>query len=181
MARPKKYTQLSLEKADRAYFDSISRDVIAQERVDTGKRDPDGHKIYELKPILDRRGKQIVLLEYVVPPTVGGLCNFLGIDRSTWANYADIEQHPEHEGTVSYARSKMRAWLEEQLLTRKDVRGVIFDLQNNYGYTERRELELGARAERVAREMVPLSERENLLREIAREFGGDADGGAGGS
>ena len=64
--RPKKYTKKGLEKAVEGYFASISRDE-----------------------------REAWEAEYKRPPTVSGLCLYLGIDRSTWRNYADPRLHPE--------------------------------------------------------------------------------------
>lgn len=85
MSRPRKYTPNTLKKAVNGYFDSISRLVPLTEKRDTGRKDRDGHVIYEEVPVLNRLGVQATVLEYLVPPTVGGLCEHLGIHRSTWA------------------------------------------------------------------------------------------------
>lgn len=178
MARPKKYTAKTLREAVDAYFDSISRTVTATEQVATGQRDAKGHMIYEPRPITNKLGKEMTYDEYILPPTVGGLCQHLGIHRSTWAEYCDPEQHPEFSDTTTRARGRMRGYLEQQLLTRKDVKGIIFDLQNNYGYAEKRQVELGERATKaVSAASMSMGEKMAMLEEIAREFGGDAGGG----
>lgn len=87
MSRPRKYTPNTLKKAVNGYFDSISRLVPLTEKRNTGRKDSDGHVIYEEVPVLNRLGVQATVLEYLVPPTVGGLCEHLGIHRSTWADY----------------------------------------------------------------------------------------------
>ena len=136
VGRPKKYTKKGLEKAVEGYFASISRTVDA--------RDEDG------EPMLNDAGEAIRVTQYVRPPSVGGLCLYLGIDRSTWQNYADRELHPEFQEITAYARMCMEAYLEEQLLTReKNVQGLIFNLQNNYGWREKREVELGGETRRT--------------------------------
>ena len=59
------------------------------------------------------------------------------------------------------------------------MKGIIFDLQNNHGYSEKRQVELGERASKaVSANAMSMSEKKELLEEIAREFGGggDADG-----
>lgn len=171
MGRPRKYTPRTLEKAVEAYFDGITREVGLTEKEDTGKKDADGHKIFENKPVINKRGEQVMVTEYLVPPTVGGLCERLGIHRSTWAEYCDEQLHPEFYDTTTRARGRMREYLEQQLLTRKDVKGIIFSLQNNYGYTERREVEFGPQASRsMAAASVPMSERRAVLKELAAEF-----------
>lgn len=171
MSRPRKYTPNTLKKAVNGYFDSISRLVPLTEKKSTGRKDSDGHVIYEEVPVLNRLGVQAMVLEYLVPPTVGGLCEHLGIHRSTWADYCDAELHPEFSDTTTHARGRMRAWLEEQLLTRKDVKGIVFDLQNNYGYHDKKEIELGGRAAKaVTAACMPLEERQSVLEELMREF-----------
>ena len=68
--RPKKYTRKKLREETERYFRSISRTIPA--RDDTGSI------------IRNDDGNEIQLLQYVVPPSIAGLCLQLGIDRSTW-------------------------------------------------------------------------------------------------
>ena len=136
MARPKKYTERTLHKAVDHYFGSITRIVKATELVETGRRDDKGHMIFERLPIKNSLGEEAKVEEYIVPPTVGALCRHLGIHRSTWAEYCDPKEHPEFSDTTTYARGRIRAYLEQQLLQRKDVKGIIFDLKNNHGYSD---------------------------------------------
>lgn len=176
MGRPKKYTRKTLEEAVDRYFASITRIVTATELIETGGRDDKGHKIFERHPIINSLGEEAEIEEYIVPPTVGGLCRFLEIHRSTWAEYCDPEMHPEFSDTTTRARGRLRAYLEQQLLTRKDVKGVIFDLQNNHGYSEKRQVELGERAGKaISAAAMSMDEKKNVLEQIAREFGGGGD------
>lgn len=149
MGAPRKYTKKKLSEAVQKYFDSISREKTVTEKVPTKEKDSEGHTIYEDIPVYSKLGEKIVVTEYVVPPTVGGLCQFLGITRETWSKYCDKEEHPEFSDTTTRARGRMRAWNEEQLLVRagKDIKGIIFNLENNYGYGEKSEVVLGGRIE----------------------------------
>lgn len=179
MARPKKYTKKTLAEAVERYFASITRIVPVTEMVDTGMRDDKGHKVYERVAVKNSLGEEAKVEEYIVPPTVGALCEYLQIHRSTWADYCDHNLHPEFSDTTTRARGRLRTYLEQQLLVRKDVKGIIFDLQNNHGYSEKCQVELGERASKaVSVGSMPMSEKKFLLEEIAREFGGggDADG-----
>lgn len=139
MARPKKYTERTLSKAVERYFDSITREITVTEKQETDQRDDKGHVIYKTVPVENKLGEPVKVTEYIVPPTVGGLCAFLGIHRSTWAEWCDKTKHPEFSDTTTRAVGRMRAWNEQELLTRsgKDIKGVIFNLENNYGYRER--------------------------------------------
>lgn len=176
MARPKKYSQKALREAVGRYFDSISRIVPVTERIDSGRKDDKGHVIWDTVTVLNSLGEEAKRTEFLIPPSVGGLCAYLGIHRSTWAQWCDQK---EYSAITTEASEKMQLWLEEQLLTRsgKDVRGIVFNLQNNYGYSEKKHLELGERAGRAvaAAAVMPMEEREKLLAEIAREFGGGGE------
>ena len=139
MGAPKKYTPEKLEKAVKRYFRSISREVEVTEKKATGERDKMGHMIYEDVVVLNALGKPVKVTEYLVPPTVGGLSEFLGIHRDTWNDYCDHEKNPEFSDTTTYAQGRMHAYLERECLTRsgKDLKGVLFNLENNFGYKER--------------------------------------------
>lgn len=172
MGRPRKYTPKRLRDAVDAYFCRYTRTVTVREQVNTGLKDGWGHWIYELKDVCNDAGEAVTVREFVVPPTVGGLCRHLGIHRSTWAAWCDKEEYPEFAEVVEYAKEVMQGYLEAELLTRngKELKGVIFSLQNNYGYAEHKEVELGPKARRTVAASVPLAEREALLKELAEEF-----------
>ena len=140
MGAPRKYEDpKKLEKAIDKYFKSITREKVLTEAVATNKKDKDGHVIYEQRVIVNGLGKEMTVTEYIIPPSSYELCLFLGISESTWNNYCDAQKHPEFLGPTTRARGRMRAWNERELLTRsgKDLKGIIFNLENNYGYKER--------------------------------------------
>ena len=143
MGAPKKYDDpRKLERAVEKYFKSITREVRVTEPKPTGKKDKDGHMIFEQVDVINALGNPVTVTEYIVPPSVFDLCEFLKISESTWNNYCDANKHPEFLGTTTRTRGRMRAWNELQLKTRpgKDLKGIIFNLENNYGYKERVEL-----------------------------------------
>ena len=133
MAKEKKYNAKQLEKAVIAYFASISRHVTIREKYETGDKDEYGHAILAERDVLNDAGEAIRKLEYLVPPTVGGLCDYLGLHRSTWSEYA---KRDETKAVCQMAKDKMLRWNEEQLLLRsgKDVKGIQFNLEANYDY-----------------------------------------------
>lgn len=70
-------------------------------------------------------------------------------------------------------RERMKAWNEHEMLTRpgKDLKGILFNLTNNYGYSEKKEVELGERATKtVTAASIPLEDRQEMLRELMQEF-----------
>ncbi len=139
MGAPKKYTPEKLAGAVKRYFKSISREVTVKEQVPTGEKDKMGHMIYETREVLNCLGKPVKVTEYLIPPTVGDLSAFLGIHRDTWNDYCNHEKHPEFSDTTTYAQGRIHAYLERELLTRsgKDIKGIQFNLENNFGYKEK--------------------------------------------
>lgn len=149
MGRPKgtkKYTKKALERAVQEYFDSISREIELTEKVDTGQKDKAGHVIYENRTILNKLGQPMKVTEFLVPPNVQDLCDYLVIHRSTWWEYSDPEKNPELAPICARVKDVFLGYREKQLLTRpgKDIKGIVFDLENNYGYAEKRSVDLNA-------------------------------------
>ena len=177
MARPRTYTAAKLRKAVNEYFDSITRERAATELVDSGERDDKGHVIYEPAAILNKRGEKVMLEEYIVPPSVADLCAFLKIHRATWANYNNHELYPDLEEITSEVYERMKAWNERELLTRpgKDIKGIVFNLQANYGYGgEKAEIELGEGARKIMAG-ASMAERKALLDELMEKFRAERD------
>lgn len=139
MGAPRKYTPEELDRAVKQYFKSITRKVKLTEQRPTGKKDKMGHEVYVTVPVTNLLGKEVFVTEYLVPPTVGDLSAALGIHRSTWSEYCGL---PEFSDTTTYAQGCIHAYLERELLTRsgKDLKGVQFNLENNFGYKQRMEL-----------------------------------------
>ncbi len=138
--RPRTYKSAAkLDRAVENYFDSITYTEPVTKLVETGEKDKFGHDIFKAEPVINKLGQEITRTVYAVPPTVGGLCAYLGISEDTWERYAELE---EYCGTITRARGRMKLWNENELLTRdgRDVKGIIFNLENNYGYSEKQSL-----------------------------------------
>lgn len=147
MPREKKYSARSFEDALKRYFEGISRVRTVTEPVGTGRMDRYGHEIMAQRPVKNLRGETVTVTEFVEPPTVGGLCAALEISRATWMRY--------HEGptaaAAAWADDVLRTWNERELLTRegRNLQGVIFNLQNNYGYSSKIQAPDGADVPKV--------------------------------
>ena len=164
-----KYTPLSLERAVDRYFDSICYRVQA--------RDPMGN------PIKNMAGEDVMQIRYVSPPSKLDLCLFLGIDRSTWQNYCDREKHPEMAPITDYVHLRCEAYLASELVRReKGVDGIKFNLQNNYGWTSKKEVEVGEKTRAaLSIDQMTLAEKMAAIRAAAGDieengFGDYADG-----
>lgn len=148
MGRRKKYTAAGLERAVEAYFAGISYERPRMKAVP--ELDENGY------PIMDAFGHQKIRFEQVVtadgqtyletvwaePPSLSGLCMYLGIDRATFARYGtfDPENPKESErfcNTVSRARGRVEAYLESRLEDSHAARGVMFNLEHNFGWRQK--------------------------------------------
>lgn len=133
MGSQKKYTERTLKTAVKKYFDSISREVTLTEQQTTGKKDKYGHMIYKPVPLTNKKGEPVKVTEYLVPPTLGGLCIFLKIHNSTWSRWKDANKHPEFQEIIEATETRLLTWRQEQVLIRKNVKGLIWDMETNYG------------------------------------------------
>jgi hypothetical protein len=81
-----------------------------------------------------------------IPYTVMGLAFALGFNsRQTLSNYEKYDHHKDIEEeqkiliahTIKKAKLKIEEYLEENLITGKQVAGTIFNLKNNFGWVDR--------------------------------------------
>lgn len=70
-------------------------------------------------------------------PTMAGLAMALGVDRKTLTNYSHKD---EYFPAIKNARAKVEIALEQHLYG-KNVTGAIFNLKNNFGWSDKQELE----------------------------------------
>lgn len=177
--RPRSYkTPAALQRKVNAYFESISVGKKLTEWVPTGELTQKGRPILEERDVLDREGQPIWALRYIVPPRITALCIYLGISRRTWELYASDEEHyPGYGEVCEDARLRIEDYLAQESLTReKGLQGVLFNLQANYGWRERRELELGHETRRaISTEHMTMAEKLALIREAAEEQDEDGD------
>lgn len=147
--RHKAYTAKELEAAVERYFRSISREETLDE--------------------LNANDEHVTRTTWFKTPSITALCLFLGVNKSTWSRYADDKTNPKHAEICELAKMRVEAYLEELLATKeKSVQGVIFNLQHNYGWKERHEIDLGdnARAASLTAGM-SAAEKIALIREAA--------------
>lgn len=72
------------------------------------------------------------------PPTIAGISYFLGFcDKQSFSRYAEFEGFSI---TVKRARLRIEAFKNEMLMDRANATaGVIFDLKNNHGWSDKLE------------------------------------------
>lgn len=153
----------------RAYLDSISR-VSYVTRPEPG---PDVDKLG--RPILvdvvqlNAAGEPVEYRDFIEPPTAGDLCRRLGVTRATWWNYSKRE---DTAPAVELFRDAQQAYLERETLTRRggDAKGAMWMLSVHYGWTERKEIEIGPNTVQAATLAgMSLHDKAAMLEDLRRE------------
>lgn len=72
------------------------------------------------------------------PYTVTGLCLALDICRDTLLEYSKDKLFSD---TIKKAKLKIENYLEKHLITDSSTTGIIFNLKNNFGWTDKQQLE----------------------------------------
>lgn len=97
------------------------------------------------KPILDKNGNPVMnpltgdfYLQQYRPFTMSGLANALDMSRQSLLNYS---KEDEFLDTIERARRKVEVYTEEKLFEKETCNGSKFSLSNNFGWTEKQEIE----------------------------------------
>lgn len=157
MGRYKIYSSRAFAKAVDNYFHSISHRVPVEnpESKCAGEAEDSG---------------EMSRLEYVSAPSLVSLCLYLNISQSTLERYA---KQKEYAKTVADARARIRAYLENELMTRTkgSTHGLEFLLSQNFGMTPKSEVDIGERAAEVLRvSALSPAEKLELIRRAAAEL-----------
>lgn len=84
------------------------------------------------------------------PYTIEGLCGYLECDRSTLIHYEKEEGYEEYFHTIKAAKNKIqRNKVERVLAGIAPQSATIFDLKNNHGYKDQKEIDHTTKGEQV--------------------------------
>lgn len=72
------------------------------------------------------------------PYTITGLCMALDICRDTLCEYAKKD---EFSDTIKKAKLKVENYLEKHLITDSSTTGIIFNLKNNFDWSDKQQIE----------------------------------------
>lgn len=147
-------TPAKLSKAVANYFDGICYELPCT--------DEHGAEICDLN------GEPIVLIKYIVPPSIQDLCLHLSIDTTTWENYSRREGYAEicHD-----AKLKVEAYLTSELNIRDRPQGIMFNLENNFDWKRKKEVDLGEDTRKAMQlASMTIEEKQKLLAEACPEL-----------
>ena len=172
--RPRTYkTVAAFRKAVDGYFEAITRERTLREWVDSGERTNRGKPIMVERDVIGLDGQPVIVFDYVMPPTMPALMLTIGISKSSWDNYRGREGFAE---VCADAKLRIEAYLAEQAVLRDKPTGVMFTLENNYGWKTNREIELGDRTREMLAKDMTMAEKMALIRAAAAEAGDEDDG-----
>lgn len=109
---------------------------------------------------------------WIKKPSMAGLCLFLGIHRSTWAEYGKKEGYAD---TVERARGRVEDYLAGKVLEKSSAAGAKFSLQHNCGWKERQEISLDEKTREAVSKTMTAQEKLELLRELGLRLPGEED------
>ena len=72
------------------------------------------------------------------PYTITGLCIALDICRDTLSEYLKSK---EFSDTIKKAKLKVENYLEKKLITDSSTTGIIFNLKNNFNWSDKQQIE----------------------------------------
>lgn len=97
------------------------------------------------KTVYNQKTGELDVIPHPKPYTVEGLAAALEVDRHTLNNYEDRD---EFFTTIKKAKLKILSNLQERALMGDNVASItIFNLKNNYGYTDKQEIEHSGKQE----------------------------------
>ena len=112
--------------------------------------------------IKDENEKRKVCKDKIKPPTMSGICVFLGISRDTWSEYA---KKPEFSETIKKTRTIVENFVEEGLLNGSvNTIGAIFNLKNNFGWVDKIDISTNDTAEQMTPEEIMKRLKKNNFR-----------------
>lgn len=89
-------------------------------------------------PIKDKETGEQIMFQFK-PYTITGLAVSLDTTRDTLLDYEDRDKFSD---TIKRAKEQCHQYAEEQLYIGKNPTGAIFNLKNNYGWKDKREIEI---------------------------------------
>jgi hypothetical protein len=171
--RPRNYkTPAAFRKAVETYFDAITRERKLTEWVDGGERTNKGKPIMVERDVLGLDGQPVMVIDYITPPTMPALLLSIGVSKTTWHEYRSRGGYAE---VCEDAKLRIEAYLAEQAVLRDKPTGVLFTLENNYGWKSAKEVELGRETRAALAMDMTMEEKMRLIREMAVAAGDTED------
>ncbi len=93
------------------------------------------------------------------PLTITGLALHLDTSRETLINYEEKEAYFD---TIKRAKLTIQNYVEEYLFTGKNVAGAIFNLVNNYGWSNKSQTDVTTGGEKIQYNVINYADKQDL-------------------
>ena len=113
------------------------------------------------QPVFTKNGQPIYINRK--PPTVTGLALHLGFAATQ--SLFDYAKDERFSAIISRAKLRIESYLEERLMDRDGQRGAEFNLRCNYGWTDKREININTDDNTGVIFMVPVKEEPEEQKE----------------
>ena len=166
VGRPLKFkTAQELQRRINGYFKScdphiVTRKMVVYPLVKVGKR---WEYDYNQEPSIVKRK----VMSEQVPYTITGLALYLGTTRETLIDY---ESRDEFSDTIKAAKSRCEEFAERLLFIGKAT-GPIFNLKNNYGWKDAKQLDGTVTVEKGEFEDLSDTELKSRINEAMKNLG----------
>lgn len=138
--RPLKFKSIEeLQNKIKEYFESCW----------TQKIDMFGNPVF-IKDEKGKKSEKAVMVQFK-PYTITGLAVFLETTRDTLMDYQGKKQFSD---TIKRAKEMCHAYSEEQLFLARNATGAIFNLKNNYKWTDEQKIDHTSLGESIAPKVV---------------------------
>ena len=131
------------DKLMEGYIKSVTYKKNVIVNIDTGEKDKKGNIIYRDEYVTDAEGNKVQELAFHTIPSFLGLVNYLDLDKDTVQKYGKMDGF-----SVSYKKvlAVIEGYTADLLQTKSNVAGVIFTLKNNFGWQDKKELEVTSKS-----------------------------------
>lgn len=147
--RPRSYTAEEFREAVEKYYESVTYEEPVYRIEETGEFSQRGKPILTRVPVMvqkDGELVQAVKTGFIEPPTVQGMCLAIGIHKTTFDHYEEWEGYRD---TCLWWRLICESYAASLLMTKEgNVQGVMFNLKNNYGWTDKQEVQVSGGIEK---------------------------------
>ncbi len=179
MARLAKYSPAWVVARILAWRKTITRIVNVTEQVPTGELDKYGHPVMKTVDVVNQLCNPVTRMEFLVAPMVGDLCIYMGVSRAQWDAWVQDDAYAE---AAQLMESIYRHYLDRELVTRKDVKGVIYGLEAFAGVKTPAEggageFGKGRSGQKANSAGLTIKDKARLLEQVAKDFrrAGDDD------
>ena len=131
------------DKLMEGYIKSVTYKKNVIVNIDTGEKDKKGNIVYRDEYLTDEEGNKVQELAFHTIPSFLGLVNYMGIGKDAIIEYS---KKPKFSESYKEVMDIIQQYTADLLQTKSNVAGVIFTLKNNFGWQDKKEVEVTSKS-----------------------------------